>query len=1204
VSWIKDIVDPGRRQWEEFYRNRWQHDAVVRSTHGVNCTGGCSWWVYVKNGIVTWEMQALDYPRLDPSLPPYEPRGCQRGISASWYVYSPLRIKHPYVRGPLIEFWREARRTHADPVAAWASVVEDQDKRGTYQRARGMGGFRRVSWDECIELIAASMLYTAKKYGPDRVIGFSPIPAMSMVSYAAGSRLLQLFGGVVLSFYDMYADFPPASPETWGEKTDVAESADWYNSKFIVTAGSNLSMTRTPDVHFVAEARGHGAKLVVLSPDFSQVSKYADWWVPVNAGMDGAFWMAVTHVILKEFHADRTVPYFADYLRRFSDAPFLVRLDADGATLFRAGPFLRARQLARYHGVELGDWKCVVFDRASGQPRVPLGSIGFRWQSKPGRWNLKLEDEQDGATIDPAVSFIDSRDGVLSVRFPSFTGDDPLIRPVPVRYLETSDGRVAVTTVFDLLMAQYGVGRGLDDNDTSSYDDAARPYTPAWQEAFTGVGPDTVVRFAREWAETAERTGGKCTVIIGSGVNHWFHANLMYRASIASLMLCGCIGVNGGGLNHYTGQEKCAPGASWSALAMALDWIRPPRLQNGPSFHYVHSDQWRYEGPVPDPAVLPGHFAPRHTMEAQLDAVRMGWLPFYPQFDRSPIELVRAAGQAGAKTGEEVVRWAVEEMKQGRVRLAIEDPDAPANWPRVWLIWRANALHASAKGQEYFLRHYLGTHSNAIAKEALDDLSESAMGAQPAPEGKMDLVVDLNFRMDTTALYSDVVLPSAGWYEKDDLNTTDLHSYIHPMGAAVPPCFESKSDWDIFRAIAARISELAPAHFPRPFADLVATPLLHDTPDEIAQPAIRDWTRGECEAVPGKTMPRLTVVERDYVNLVHRMNSLGPGLKHEGVEDRGIRIPVGDLYDELAGQPGAYEWDGQRFPSLVRADEAANVILRFAPETNGEVAWRGFKAQEEKVGLPLADLAERYRGVRYDFEALAAQPRRLLTSPCWSGIVNDGRAYTSYAQNVERLVPWRTLTGRQQLYLDHEAYRAVGENLPTFKPKIDAAHSRYLVESRQTGPSLTLNVLTPHGKWHIHSTYYDTLRMLSLSRGIEPIWLNDRDAADIAVADNDWIEAYNDHGVVVTRAVVSARVPRGVCLFYHAPERTIGVPKAPARGNRRGGGTNSLTRLKLKPVLMVGGYAQHCYRFNDYGPPASDRDSYAIVHKLEGAPRY
>jgi nitrate reductase alpha subunit len=128
--------------------------------------------------------------------------------------------------------------------------------------------------------------------------------------------------------------------------------------------------------------------------------------------------------------------------------------------------------------------------------------------------------------------------------------------------------------------------------------------------------------------------------------------------------------------------------------------------------------------------------------------------------------------------------------------------------------------------------------------------------------------------------------------------------------------------------------------------------------------------------------------------------------------------------------------------------------------------------------------------------------------------------------------------------------------------------------------------------------------MLTLSRGIEPFWLNDQDAEEINVKDNEWIEAYNDHGVVVTRAVVSARVPRGICIFYHAPERTISIPKSPLRNYRRAGGHNSMTRLHLKPVLMVGGYAQLCYRFNDYGPTATDRDTYVLVRRLEGEPRF
>ncbi len=98
-----------------------------------------------------------------------------------------------------------------------------------------------------------------------------------------------------------------------------------------------------------------------------------------------------------------------------------------------------------------------------------------------------------------------------------------------------------------------------------------------------------------------------------------------------------------------------------------------------------------------------------------------------------------------------------------------------------------------------------------------------------APTGKMDLIVDLNFRMDSSALYSDIVLPAASWYEKADLNSTDLHSFIHPLSQAVAPVWESKSDWDIFKALAKATSECAKKHLPGTHKDMVATPLSHDT---------------------------------------------------------------------------------------------------------------------------------------------------------------------------------------------------------------------------------------------------------------------------------------------------------------------------------------------------------------------------------------
>ena len=285
------------RDWEDSYRQRWQFDKIVRSTHGVNCTGSCSWKIYVKNGLVTWEIQQTDYPRTRPDLPNHEPRGCPRGASYSWYLYSANRLKYPLIRKRLIELWREALKQHSDPVLAWASIMNDPQKCLSYKQVRGRGGFIRSNWQELNQLIAAANVWTIKTYGPDRVAGFSPIPAMSMVSYAAGTRYLSLLGGTCLSFYDWYCDLPPASPMTWGEQTDVPESADWYNSSYIIAWGSNVPQTRTPDAHFFTEVRYKGTKTIAITPDYSEVAKLCDQWLAPQQGTDSALAMAMGHVM-------------------------------------------------------------------------------------------------------------------------------------------------------------------------------------------------------------------------------------------------------------------------------------------------------------------------------------------------------------------------------------------------------------------------------------------------------------------------------------------------------------------------------------------------------------------------------------------------------------------------------------------------------------------------------------------------------------------------------------------------------------------------------------------------------------------------------------------------------------------------------------------------------------------------------------------
>ena len=137
-----------------------------------------------------------------------------------------------------------------------------------------------------------------------------------------------------------------------------------------------------------------------------------------------------------------------------------------------------------------------------------------------------------------------------------------------------------------------------------------------------------------------------------------------------------------------------------------------------------------------------------------------------------------------------------------------EQPENGKNHPRNLFIWRSNLLGSSGKGHEFMLKYLLGTEHGIQGK----DLGQQG-GVKPEEvdwqdnglEGKLDLVVTLDFRLSSTCLYSDIILPTATWYEKDDMNTSDMHPFIHPLSAAVDPAWEAKSDWEIYKAIAKKI---------------------------------------------------------------------------------------------------------------------------------------------------------------------------------------------------------------------------------------------------------------------------------------------------------------------------------------------------------------------------------------------------------------
>ena len=1234
--WFRVADEP--RDWEEFYRERWSYDRSVRTSHGVNCSGSCSWEVFVKDGLICWELQKTDWPQINSDTPNYEPRGCQRGISSSWYPYSPVRPKYPYIRGVLLDFYEKERASGKDPVEAWAAIVEDPERKKQYRNARGKAGWRRADWDLSTEIIAAATIYTIKTYGPDHLASFSPIPAMSMVSFLSGHRLCNLLGGTMLSFYEWYHDLPHIMPMMWGDQTDVHESADWYQSTYWIVMGSNLPMTRTADAHFASEHKYNGGKIVNLAPNYSDITKFADLWVPTRPGTDAAFLLACIHVILKECYVERRVDFFHDYVKTYTNLPFLVMLDPDpdikGSYL--QGRLLRVSDVVGYEDEENAEWKLMVMDRQRNEVAMPGGSVGFRWEQKTtGRWNLKSEDAATGEPIDPVLSFMEEEHPYqeVPVLFADFTDtfDTALgetegkgrasvarSRGVPARTITTADGKeILVTTAFDLLMAQLGVVRGLSGDYPKDYDDATMPYTPAWQEQETGVDRSLVIRVAREWAENSEKTKGRSLFITGSGILHWYHGGtLTYRAQAVMGILTGCMGRNGGGFAHYVGTEKIRTFAAIGTLGNASDWGGPPRHQNSTSYFYFHTDQWRYDGMVLDPLWAPWakEFPAkgRHVADQNVMAVRLGWLPFYPQFDKTnPIEFLKEARADGADTDAKVTEYVVERFKDGRMKFALEDVDAPENHPKMLWIYRGNLIGASMRGHEYALRHLLGTHNNVLGEDRANGLVNDVKWHKDAPLGKLDLVVNVNLRMDSSANYSDIVLPTSHWYEKFDLTCTDLHSFFHPFTPAHDPPWEARHDWDVFKTIAAKISEMAKTHLPEPIEDLVMTPMITDCPDEMAQPMgeLRDWKTGDVEPVAGKTFPKVHVVERDYTKILDKYTTFGPNVcKPDGYGAKGIRGDLSRVYEELKESYLVGEKDGR--PSLEDARQVCEVILRISPESDGEVSWEIFKKLEERCGVPLAYLVEGDREIHHHYPDLQSQPRRSLTSPHWSAIESPGRTYCPWTMNIETLKPWHTLTGRQEIYFDHRGYRELGESLPTYKPPVDMVKIGDCRPDLAEPGSKVFRFLTPHGKWQIHSMFWDTWHMLNMFRGGQVVWINEDDAREIDVKDNDWVEVYNENGIAAVRAVVSGTIPRNSVIMYHASERYIAVPFSPLARKRkcsdlRGGNNNAPTRIMMNPATMIGGYANWTYFLNYWGTSPSERDCAVLIRKmpLESGPK-
>ena len=647
------------RDWEDLYREEWDWDSTARSTHSVNCTGSCSWEVYVKNGQVWREDQAGDYPQFDESLPDPNPRGCQKGACYSDYVNADHRVLHPL-----------------------RSVGE-----------RGNGQWERISWDEALTEIAEEVVDTvAEDEEYDAISGFTPIPAMSPVSFAGGSRLVNLLGGVSHSFYDWYSDLPPGQPITWGTQTDNAESADWYNADYLMAWGSNVNVTRIPDAKYFLEAAYEGTKRVGVFTDYSQTAIHCDEWLSPEPGTDTALALGMARTIVDEGLYDEA------HLEEQTDMPLLVREDT--------GKFLRASEV---QGLDVDADRpeyVFVMQDSEGTLRPAPGSLGERDGQHDHTESIELD-------FDPRLAVETD--------------------------VQTADGEVSVQSVWNNLRAELST------------------YTPDHVQEVTGVGRETHQRVAREFAGVE-----RAKIIHGKGVNDWYHNDLGNRAIQLLVTLTGNLGRQGTGLDHYVGQEKIWTFKGWQRLSFPTGSVRG-----------VPTTLWTYY----HAGILEN--TDEETASRIQEAIERDWMPLYPS-----------------------------EREDG------SRPD-----PRLLFVWRGNYFN-QAKG-------------NVAVEEELWP--------------KLDLVVDVNFRMDSTAMHSDIVLPAASHYEKHDLSMTDMHTYVHPFTPAVEPLGESKTDWKIFRELAAKIQEVARERDVDPVQDRtfdreIDLASIHDD-------YVRDWVTGEAGAL-------------------------------------------------------------------------------------------------------------------------------------------------------------------------------------------------------------------------------------------------------------------------------------------------------------------------------------------------------------------
>ncbi|NKS55719.1 molybdopterin-dependent oxidoreductase, partial [Rhodococcus hoagii] len=230
----------------------------------------------------------------------------------------------------------------------------------------------------------------------------------------------------------------------------------------------------------------------------------------------------------------------------------------------------------------------------------------------------------------------------------------------------------------------------------------------------TSVPAGSVLRIAREFARSAERSGGRSMIIMGAGICQWFHGDATYRAVLALLMADRQHGQERRRLGALRGPGEGAADHGWATMAMA-PMVPAAATGHRHRFWYMHADQWRYDGYRAARRLPARGGKSRRTHTATPSRSPHGWAGCrrIRNSTATPSTLADDAAGSGVDVGE----YVVDQLRSGNCTSRSKMFDAEENWPRVLTLWRANLLGGCRRKATSTSRNLLGAGSSLRADE-------------------------------------------------------------------------------------------------------------------------------------------------------------------------------------------------------------------------------------------------------------------------------------------------------------------------------------------------------------------------------------------------------------------------------------------------------------------------------------------------------